>query len=95
MSSSGRRALERASAPLLVRLSTMPAWLVPLIMAVLAVVGLIVGGVVGFVALTLIAAFLAWLALLSWPVLRPRQRLLRSLAVAIVIAAAVVTLAVG
>ncbi len=88
-----RRALERASAPLLMGLSQLPAWLVPVIMFVLALVGLFAGGLIGFLALGLIAVFLAWLALLSWPVLAPRQRLLRLLAVAVVAAAALVTLA--
>ena len=90
--SGARRALERASAPLLIRLHRLPSWLVPLIMLVLAVAGLIVGGVAGFVALGLVAVFLAWLALLSWPVLDSRARLLRFLGVGVVAAAAVIQL---
>lgn len=87
-----RRALERASGPLLIRLHKLPSWLVPLIMLGLAVVGLIAGGIVGFVLLGLVAIFLSWLALLSWPVLDRRARLLRFLAVGLVAAAAVIQL---
>jgi hypothetical protein len=65
---------------------------VPLIMLVVAVAGLIAGGVVGFVLLGLVAAFLGWLALLSWPVLDQRARLLRLLGVGLVAAAAVIQL---
>lgn len=74
------------------RLSRLPPWLVPVIMFVLALVGLLAGGLMGLLALGLIAVFLAWLAVLSWPVLAPQQRLLRLLAVAVVTAAAVITL---
>ncbi len=92
--SAARRALERASTPLLLRLQSLPSWLVPLIMLALAVTGLFVQGPIGFAALAAVAIFLGWLALLSWPVLKPRARALRVLAVGVVAAAAVTQLLV-
>lgn len=89
-----RRALERASTPLLLRLERLPRWLVPLIMLALAVTGVFVRGPIGFAALAVVAIFLGWLALLSWPVLTPGARALRVLAVGVVAAAAVIQLVV-
>jgi hypothetical protein len=65
-----------------------------MIMLALALTGLIIGGLIGFIALGLIALFLGWLALLSWPVLKPRAKLLRLLAIALVAAAAAIQLTV-
>lgn len=92
--SAARRALEWASTPLLLRLQSLPPWLVPLIMLALAVTGLLVQGPIGFAALAVVAIFLGWLALLSWPVLKPGARALRVLAVGVVAAAAVTQLLV-
>jgi len=69
-------------------MSALPGWLVPAVLLVIAVVGLLVGGPVGFALLLVIALFLAWLAALSWPVLPPRTRLLRVLVPLVVLAAA-------
>lgn len=84
----GRRALERISGPLLERLTSLPGWILPIGMLALLLLGLIVGGIVGFAALTLITIFLAWLAALAWPALRPSQRALRLLVIGVVAAAA-------
>jgi hypothetical protein len=65
-----------------------------LIMLALAVTGLLVQGPIGFAALAVVAIFLGWLALLSWPVLKPGARALRVLAVGVVAAAAVTQLLV-
>jgi hypothetical protein len=65
-----------------------------LIMLALALTGLLVHGPIGFAALAVVAIFLGWLALLSWPVLKPAARALRVLAVGVVAAAAVVQLLV-
>jgi hypothetical protein len=92
--SAARQALERASTPLLLRLRRLPPWLVPLIMLALSLTGLLVQGPIGFAALAVVAIFLGWLALLSWPVLKPAARALRVLAVGVVAAAAVVQLLV-
>src|SRR5215470_13723862 len=74
--SPARRSLERSSARPLVLLHQLPVWLVPLV-----VTGLAVPGWPGAVALVLVAAFLSWLAALSWPRLGPGARLLRVAAV--------------
>ena len=86
---SSRRTVERVSHPLLLRLSVLPRWLLPVVTFGLALVGLVAGGLIGFSALALIAVFLGWLALLSWPVLTPGHRGVRVLVVAVVAGAAV------
>jgi hypothetical protein len=78
-----RRSLERSSARPLVLLHQLPVWLVPLVLAGLLVTGLAVPGWPGAVALVLVAAFLVWLAAVSWPRLSPGPRLLRVAVVAV------------
>jgi len=73
-------------------MSALPGWLVPAVMLVIAVIGLVVGGPVGFALLLVIALFLAWLAALSWPVLPPRTRVLRMLVPLVVLVAAILQL---
>jgi len=65
-----------------------------LIMLALAVTGLFIHGPIGFAALAVVALFLGWLAVLSWPALKPGARALRVLAVGVVAAAAVTQLLV-
>jgi hypothetical protein len=88
--SDARRRLERASARPLVWLQQMPRWIPPIVAAAVLVTGLAVPGAVGAVALLLVAAFLGWLAALSWPKLSPSGRLLRLAAVAGVVALALI-----
>jgi len=64
----------------------LPPWLVPIALAGLFVGGAVARGWIGAAALFLVAAFIAWLASLSWPALRPPGRLLRVLIVALLIA---------
>ncbi len=45
----------------------MPVWVIPIVLAALLVIGLAVPGWAGAAALVLVAAFLGWLAALSWP----------------------------
>jgi len=73
-------------------MSALPGWLVPVLLLAIAVIGLVVGGPVGFALLLVIALFLGWLAALSWPVLPPRTRLLRVLVPLAVLAAAILQL---
>ena len=63
-------------------LHQLPVWVVPLLLAALLITGLAVPGWIGAVALVLVAAFLGWLAAVSWPRLTPGGRLLRVAAVA-------------
>ncbi|HEY1318932.1 MAG TPA: DUF6703 family protein [Streptosporangiaceae bacterium] len=79
--SESRRSLERSSARFLLFLHQLPRWLPPLVLAALLLAGLTVRGWLGAVALVLVAAFLGWLAALSWPRLSPSGRLLRVAAV--------------
>jgi hypothetical protein len=80
--SSARRTLHERSALPLVYLRQLPTWLPPAVLAVLLVAGLALKGWPGTVALCLVAAFLGWLAFLSWPALAARGRLGRALAIA-------------
>jgi len=81
-----RRSLEKASAMPIAFVSQLPRWLVPIVLAGLFVGGAVARGWIGAVALFLVAAFIAWLASLSWPALRLPGRLLRVLIVALLIA---------
>ena len=83
--SDARRTLERSSARSLVVLHQLPVWVVPLVLAALFIAGLTVPGWIGAMALVLVAAFLGWLAAVSWPRLTPSGRLLRVAAIASVL----------
>ncbi|MEN3536518.1 DUF6703 family protein [Microbispora sp. ZYX-F-249] len=72
-----RAAVERRSAASLVFLFQQPRWLAPLVMVALLIAGLVVPDWRGGVAVLPVLAFIAWLAYLSWPSLRPVGRLLR------------------
>ncbi len=67
----------------------LPRWLPPLVLAGLLVTGLAVPGW-GAIALVVVAAFLSWLAAMSWPALSSQGRLLRASAIGCVLALAVV-----
>jgi hypothetical protein len=88
--SSARRSLPGRSALPLVYLRHLPAWLPPTVLAALLVAGLAVKGWPGTVALCVVAAFLGWLAFLSWPALAARGRLGRALAIAGLLAVAAI-----
>jgi hypothetical protein len=80
--------LATVSRPVLLRLHTLPGWVVPLVTLALLLGGLFFGGVIGFACLLLVAAFLGWLLAVSWPAISTGGRLLRLAAVAAVAAAA-------
>jgi hypothetical protein len=82
--------MERSSARPLVWLHQQPVWLPPAVVAILLVVGLAVPGWLGAAALILVAAFLGWLAALSWPRLNRGGRLLRLASVAAVLVVAII-----
>ena len=87
--SPARQATERHSARPLLFLHQLPAWVPPIVLAVLLVVGLAVKGPGGAVALGAVAAVLGWLASVSWPRLTAGGRSGRVLEIAIVLAVAV------
>lgn len=85
-SSSGfRRRLEKFSFPILRALSQLPKWLVVIVPAILLLLGLIQTGSLawlGGVLLSIVFVMLVWLTALSWPVISPGSRAIRSLVLA-------------
>jgi hypothetical protein len=66
------------SLPILVALRRVPTWLVVVLMALFLFAGLVIPiPWLSAIMLLLVAVFLGWLLLLSWPVLGPGSRLLR------------------
>ncbi|NQW73121.1 MAG: hypothetical protein HQ453_10355 [Actinobacteria bacterium] len=91
-SSPARSALETKSYPLLVTLQRVPRWVMVVLPAALLFLGLIqTGGLawLGGILLLLVAVFLAWLLVLSWPVLTIGSRTLRLVTVVAVVGIAV------
>lgn len=80
-----RQAIEQRSAPLLVMLRGAPRWLLPLLPVALLLTGLAVPSAWGALALAFLLGVLAWLAYLSWPSLGEGGRLLRGLALLILL----------
>ena len=87
-----RDKIERASLPLLTRLSHLPRLVPFFILLVLLVAGALVGGPVGFVLMGLAALFVAWLLYLSWPRLTGTEKLMRSAVVLLAVALALTQL---
>lgn len=63
----------------------MPPVVVPACTAVLLVAGLAVRGPAGTAALVVLAVFLGWIGYLSWPKINAQGKLLRILAVGVVL----------
>jgi hypothetical protein len=76
------------SAVVLQRLSRLPKLLVPALVLGLTLAGLAAPPLVAVPCLLLVAAFLAWLGAMSWPVLDPFGRLMRVLTVTLLVGAA-------
>lgn len=84
-----RGQVERASAPALLRLSSLPAFVLPVLSVVLLVAGLAAPPGLGAPVLLLLIAVIAWLSYLSWPAVHGVQRLLRVGVVALLVVALV------
>lgn len=88
MSSSFRTSVEKASLPLLTRLSRLPR-----VVPFLVVLALLVGGILipgwGWVLTALVALFLAWMLFLGWPRLTGVERLMRVAVILLAVAIAV------
>ena len=82
-------ALERISAPWLVRLSLVPRWLFLILLGSVLFAGLYLDNAVGAVLLLVLALFLAWLASLGWSRVTPLGRVLRLLTVGLLVYVAV------
>jgi Family of unknown function (DUF6703) len=83
-----RTAVNERSRPVLAALARLPRIIVSAGVLLLMVVGLVAPLVIALPAFAVIAAFVGWLAYLSWPALDTRGRLVRALLVALVLAAA-------
>ena len=77
-----RESVERASLKPAAYLHHLPRWLPASLLAAAFVGGLAIRGWAGAALLFAVAAFLAWLATLSWPALGAQGRAARVLAVA-------------
>jgi hypothetical protein len=84
-----RDAVERRSILPLTYLNSLPRAVPFAAMMALLLVGLLVPGVLGFLALVVVAGFLIWLVYIGWPHLTRDSRVLRLLAVVLVLAGAV------
>ena len=78
-----RRAVERRSGPVLVLLSRQHRAVVPVLSAVLLLLGLFLPPPAGLPFLLVLLAFIGWLTYLSWPVLLPGARAVRCAVVAL------------
>ena len=73
------------SAPLLLKIHSLPRFVFPLFTLVLLLLGLFLeSGVLGGIFLIALALALGWLVALSWQLLTPSARLMRSLLLLIV-----------
>ena len=79
----------RVSTALLLWLNGRPRWTLVVGVVAVGAGGLILPGWPGALLLLVIAALLTWLAGLSWPRVDPAGRVLRVIAVAVVVALAV------
>jgi hypothetical protein len=84
-----RASIEQRSATTLLWLHQLPAWLPPVLAVALLLTGLAVGGWAGAIALFVLAAALGWLAVVSWPRLSAKGRVLRLAVVAAIAVIAV------
>jgi hypothetical protein len=85
-----RSSVERASLPLMTKLSSLPRAVPFLLLLALLVVGAVIKGMVGFVLMGLAAAFVGWILYLSWPRLSATERLMRFAVLLLAVALAVV-----
>jgi hypothetical protein len=81
-----RAGVERASRPLLLRLTSLPRPVPFVVLLAVLVVGVLVGGAVGVVCTAVVVVFVAWLMYLSWPRLTRAERLGRLAVLAVAVA---------
>ncbi len=84
-----RGVVSERSRAVLLRLSRLPRLTIPLAVLFLMVVGLSAPLIAALPAFALLAAFVGWLAYLSWPALDTRARLVRGFVLAVVVGSAV------
>ena len=86
-----RPSIERASLPLVTKLTGLPRAVPFLLLLALLVAGVMIAGPVGFILMSIGAVFVAWILYLSWPRLTSSERIMRS-AVLLLAAAMAVTM---
>ena len=84
-----RASIERASLPLIARISALPRAVPLLLLLALLIAGLVIAGPVGFALMGLVAAFVGWILYLSWPRLTGTERIMRSAVVLLAVAIAI------
>ncbi|GMA85607.1 hypothetical protein GCM10025868_08570 [Angustibacter aerolatus] len=89
-SSRTRAAVERASRPLLTRLSGGHRAIPFLLVLALMVAGVFVGGVPGALLVLVVVLFIGWLLYLGWPALTTAERMGRFAVLAVAVAVGVV-----
>lgn len=87
-----RPSVERASLPLITKLSGLPKAVPFLILLAVLITGVVIEGIVGFLLMALAAAFVGWILYLSWPRLTSSERIMRSAVLLLAVALAVVQL---
>ena len=87
-----RHRVEQASIPALEALGKIPVWLPFVVLLGLLVGGGFLGGVLGWVLVSLALAFVLWLLYLSWPRLTGVERLMRLTVLLLFVVVAVVQL---
>lgn len=87
MSTPLRRAIEQRSAVLLLRLRQLPSWVPLVTVLALVLAGLFLPGLLGATLLALVVLILGWLTYLAWPALSPNARLIRFVALGILVIA--------
>ncbi len=87
-----RPSIERASLPLITRLSSLPRAVPFLLLLALLIAGVLIRGPVGFVLMGLGAVFVGWILYLSWPRLTSSERIMRSAVLLLAVTMAVTQL---
>jgi hypothetical protein len=85
-----RQRIDQASLPLMTRLSGLPKLLPFAILLILLVGGVLIGGMLGLVLMSLAVIFVAWVLYLSWPVLSTSERMMRSAVLLLAVAMTIV-----
>ncbi|NMM24486.1 MAG: hypothetical protein HHJ11_13535 [Phycicoccus sp.] len=73
-----RPSIERASLPLVTKLTSLPRAVPFLLLLALLVAGVMIAGPVGFILMSVGAVFVGWILYLSWPRLTSSERIMRS-----------------
>jgi hypothetical protein len=84
-----RQRIDRASLPLMTKLSQLPRAVPFLVLLVLLVAGALISGPVGFALMGLASAFIGWILYLSWPQLTGSERIMRLAVLLLAIAMAI------